>query len=232
MADPPLLAVRGQVVLELEPEIARVSVTVTAKDADRAKALRLLDQRGVAIDDVLRSFGTAVERVETGAVRVNPWFKDTRPRERVAGYAAVVARTVTVVDFARLGELIAQLASQDLTDVAGPWWALRPASPAYRRARVEAVRDAVERARDYAGALGSDVVELVELADTGLLSDEGPPPVRMAAPAAAPQAFAARGAPAPAEFTFDITPATQVVRASVEARFRMSPPDLSWPAQS
>lgn len=32
---------------------------------------------------------------------------------------------------------------------------------------------------------------------------------------------------APDEFTFDITPAKQVVRATVEAHFRIAPPDLA-----
>jgi hypothetical protein len=31
---------------------------------------------------------------------------------------------------------------------------------------------------------------------------------------------------APEEFTFDLTPAQQTVRATVEARFRITPPDL------
>jgi hypothetical protein len=35
---------------------------------------------------------------------------------------------VTVVSFGRLAELMGQLAADDLTEVGGPWWDLRPAS--------------------------------------------------------------------------------------------------------
>ena len=134
---------------------------------------------------------------------------------------------MTVRDFARLGELLAQVASQDLTEVDGPWWSLRPGSTADRDARAAAVQDALQRARDYASALGCEVTALVELADVGLLSDglESHGPMRVMAAAGMATRF--RGPDEPDEFTFDISPEKQVVRASVEARFRISPPPVA-----
>jgi uncharacterized protein len=143
----------------------------------------------------------------------------------ISGYVATVRHTITVVDFARLGELIAQLADQDLTEVGGPWWALRPDSPVQRSARIAATHDAVRRARDYAQALGSELTDLVELADARLLSDSHIPGQSMAV--AAGGALRGRQAPALEEFTFDIVPARQIVRATVEGRFRISSPDLT-----
>ena len=225
MSDRPLLSVRGETVLEVDPEVARLSVTIAARDADRAKAMRLLNERGASIDGVLGAFRDMIERTETTAVRVSPQLKSRKPQERISGYVATVSYTITVGGFARLGELIAQLANQDLAEVAGPWWSLRPDSPARRTARIAAVHDAVRRARDYARAVSSELTELVELADVGMASE-----VR------SPMAFAAMDtggmarshqAAAPDEFTFDIVPVKQTVHAAVEARFRLSPPDLS-----
>jgi uncharacterized protein YggE len=224
MTDQPLLAVRGDAVVEVEPEVARLGLTVRAMDADRLKTMRLLDERMARAGAVLAGFGDAVEKVETSSVRVSPQLKTGKPRERIAGYVAVVSQTVTVTGLDRIGDLVAQLADQDLADVTGPWWDLRPDSPVRRRARVEAVHDAVRRARDYAGALGSHLTELVELADQQLLSDGRGPAAPAWTPAAPPMA---RQSAAPAEFTFDVSPTKQVVRASVEARFRFSAPDLS-----
>jgi uncharacterized protein YggE len=222
MSDQPLLSVRGEAVLEVDPEIARVSITVAARDPDRATAMRLLNDRAGAIDAILNGFQDAFDNVETTAVRVSPQLKHRKGQERIWAYVATVHHTVTVVDFTRLGELIARLADQDLTEVAGPWWALRPESPLHRTARIAATHDAVQRARDYARALGSDLTELVELADARLLSDHGGGEMT--------RAFAGgmlKGREgAPEEFTFDIAPAKQTVRATVEARFRMAPPDL------
>jgi uncharacterized protein len=219
-----LVAVRGEAVLEVDPEIAYLWVTVSSRDTDRGRALQHLNDRAVAVDAVLARFSDTVERVETERVTVSPQLRDSaRTKERVSGYVATVRRSVTVAKFDRLGELVAQLADQDMTQLTGPEWALRPDSTAHRSARVEAARDAVRQARDYAQALGTELIELVELADSGLLADAGRRRGAVLAHAAA--AFRG-GAPAPDELTFDLTPAKQTVQASVEARFTVAGPDL------
>ncbi len=223
MADAPLLAVRGRATLEVEPELATVAVVVTARDKHRDPVMRGLDERSRAVAALVEPLGAAVDRFETDAVRVNPQFASGKPREKVAGYEGSVRATVVLADFAPLGELVAALAAVELATVMGPWWSLRPDSAVHRQVRVAAVHDALTRAREYAGALGAQVTELVELADDDLLSEASPVPM---APAPAMQTF--RGAEAaPETITFDVVPARQVVGASVEARFRMSAPDLT-----
>ncbi len=227
--DEPLVSVRGQAVVEVEPETADVHVAVGARDKHREDTLRRLDERSRAVLAVLESFGDAVERVETDGVRIGPEFKDGRPNERVLGYSAVVRHRVTVTDFTRLGDLVARLAEQELVDVNGPWWSLRRDSHVYRDARMAAARDAVARAKEYAEALGTRLSALVELADSGLLSEAAPGGYESFAPmaAAAPAAFRGGGAPEPV--ALDLEPARQVVRANVEARFRMAPPPVeAW----
>ena len=222
--DEPLVSVRGEAVLEVEPETAQLDVVVGARDKHREDTLRRLDERQRAALGLVESFGEAVERVETNAVRIGPEFKDGRPAERVLGYSAVVRNAVTVTDFTRLGDLVARLAELEMVDVAGPWWRLRRDSPVYRDARTAAARDAVRRAREYAEALGSRLTGVVQLADTGLLSEAARDD--WAAGAVAPMAAPMRtmSASAPVPVTLDLEPARQVVRATVEARFRMAAP--------
>lgn len=219
----PLVSVRGDVVVEVEPEIATLDVSIGAQDRDRDETLTLLDRRSSAVLALLESF--AVDRVETASVSIGPRFKDGKPRERIVGYSAVVRHTVQVTDFARLGDLVARLAEQEMVDVYGPRWGLRRDSRHYRDARVAAARDAVTRAREYAEALGSRVTGLVELADTGLMTEAAP---RAGGGfATAPMAMASsamRMSSAPEPVTLDLEPAQQVVRASVEARFTIEPP--------
>ena len=218
----PLVTVRGEATAEVQPELAQLSVTVTARDRDRDRVLRDLDERARAVDAVLGLHEAAIERIDTDAVRISPQFSSNKPRERVAGYEGMVRRTVLLHDFAPLGDLLVQLSSIELASVVGPWWFLRPDSPVHRDVRVAAVRDAVHRAREYAEALGATLTELVDLADASLLID-GSVPVPSPMPAAA-QAF--RGGAAPETFSFDVTPTPQHLRATVEARFRSTPPPL------
>jgi uncharacterized protein YggE len=225
MQEQPMIAVRGEIILEVEPEIARLEVSVVARDAERARAMQLLADRAATGDKILASFPDAIDRIETSGLRVSPQLSNANTPSRVAGYLGLVRQTVAVTGFDRIGELMAELAAQEHTEVGGPWWELRPDSPVYQRARVAAAGDAVRRARDYAGALGTDLVGLVELADARLLSDgaaQGEHTTRFTA--RLPQR--ARVA-APEEFTFDLAPVKQTVRATVEARFRISQPDLA-----
>ncbi|MEV0425949.1 SIMPL domain-containing protein [Micromonospora sp. NPDC049836] len=213
MAEAPVVVVRGEAYREVAPELARFTVTATARDRDREATLARLAERAAAVRVLLDGAEPAVARRETDQLRV--WPETKRSSERVVAYHGSVSTTVTVADFTALGELMLRLADQDQVEVAGPWWLLRPDSPAYREARHAAVADALARAREYAEALGARVTGLLELADTG--------------PGAQPMVLRAvmKGGPggeAPPELELD--PRPQPVQASVEARFRISEPVL------
>jgi uncharacterized protein YggE len=212
MPQPPTLAVRGEAVLEVPPEAARIDVSVAAGEREQAATLRLLSQRAGAVD-------------KTSRTRVSPRLPSRTMPSGEAGYHGAVYHTVTVSGFDRLGELMAALAEQEQTEVGGPWWELRPGSPVYARVRVAAVSDAVRRARDYAAALGSELAGLVELADARLLTDSRGQAESVTHPSARlPHRVRAA---APEEFGADLVPAKQVVRAVVEARFTIVEPDLA-----
>ena len=214
----PVISVRGEATLEVEPEIAIVWVTVMARDADRHKAVDLLAGRSGRVGDMIKGHGEAIEKLESQPVNVQPVFSGGRVREKVSGYLARAGFTVTVRDFAVLGDLVAGLADADMVTVTGPDWGLRPDSPVYRAARLAAAKDATRRAGEYAEAFGGRISGLVEAADSGLMGDTGQPRFMAAARAAPADAMAG----ATVEFDFD--PAMQTVSAQVEARYTMTAP--------
>jgi uncharacterized protein YggE len=216
----PVLSVRGEANVEVEPEIAVVWVTVLARDPDRHRAVDLLAQRTGAVSSTIKGFGEAIEKLESQPVIVQPVFKDAKAKERIYYYNARAGFAVTVRDFTVLGDLVAGVADADLVTVAGPDWRLRPDSPVYHTARLAAAQDATRRAREYAEAFGGRVNGLVEVADTGMLA---PQPRRTAFAAA--RAMSATGAADQAP-TFDFEPASQTVTAQVEARFTMTAPQF------
>jgi uncharacterized protein len=216
----PLVSVRGEAFLRCEPEVAKVSVTVNARAKDRPQALALLARRRAEVTSLLAQSGTAIERTEDGSAHVRPDFKDGKGKEQVIGYVASSSSALTINDFAVLSEIVTSLAQLDMTTVDGPTWQLRPDSPQYRTARVLAAQDALARAREYADAFGTKVVELVELADLGLLSEQTP--ARFAAASMASLSSYDDDGP-----SFDFQPVTQDVRGVVDARFSIEAPDLS-----
>jgi len=215
----PTVAVRGEVTREVAPEIATVSVSVAASDRERTPTLTLLSERAAALGVLLDEYDGAIERRETSGLWVYPVTKG--PAERVTGYRGSVSLNVTVTDFTVLGDLVLRLADQDQATVSGPHWALRPDSGVYRQARHDAIADALVRAREYAEALGSRVVSLIELADTGLSGQhpEGSP----VALGGGMRTMMAGAAP-----SLDLEPRLQWIHASVEARFAITdPPSLA-----
>ncbi|MFB6520777.1 SIMPL domain-containing protein [Streptomyces sp. NPDC056401] len=218
----PRVAVRGEATLEVDPEIARIGITVSARGTDRRTALEDLTRRNNAVLDLVKSYGDPVEKLETGAFSITPELTRHGRGERIRAYHGRVHLTAELNDFTTLGELTTRLADLELTQVDGPWWALRPTSPAHGEARRQAVLEAVQRAREYAAALGADLAALVELADLG--AENAPAPFQGVGGGMRTMAFStAEDAGAPA---LDLEPQPQTVYAQVNARFTMTPPQL------
>ncbi|WP_419994082.1 SIMPL domain-containing protein [Streptomyces boninensis] len=220
--DIPRVAVRGEARLEVDPEIAQIGILVSARGTDRRGALEDLTRRNDAARELVKTYGEAVEKLETGALTVTPELGKRGRGERVRTYNGRVQLTATLNDFTALGELVTRVAELDLTRVDGPSWQLRPDSPVYRQARQQAVKEAVTRAREYAQALGAELDAVVELADEGAERERMMDKASFASSRAMPEAAMADDyAPA-----LDLEPQRQLVRARVNARFTMTRPVL------
>ncbi|MEV7564293.1 SIMPL domain-containing protein [Streptomyces tanashiensis] len=219
--DAPQVTVRGEGRLEVEPELARIWLTVSARGADRAETLADLTRRNAQVLDLVKALGDAVEKLETGGFSISPELARKGRGERVHAYTGRVRVTAELTDFTALGELVTRLADLEMTSVDGPWWELRPTSPAYAEARRLAVEEAVQRARAYAEALGTSLSSLLELSDAGLAQ---PPMPRRAGFGGAPVAYSAEAAGKTPPL--DLEPQRQTVTAEVVARFTMRPPAL------
>lgn len=207
-----MVVVRGEALREVEPELAVFSVTVSARDKDRQAALQRLTERAADLRSALDDFPDAIERRETGGVQIHPELK--RGSERVVAYTGSATTTVTVTDFAALGELLLRLGNQDQTSVSGPWWQLRPSSRAGADVRREAVADAMRRATEYAEAVGATVTRLVEIADEGTGGGMQPMMMRSAK-------FEIAAADS---MELELDPQMQTVQASVVVRVAISEP--------
>jgi uncharacterized protein len=214
MTDTPMIAVRGEATLEVDAEVAEFGVTVAVRDRDRAAALHRVTERVAAVRAVLDRFPDAIERHETSRISVNPEMRDSGDRQDIVGYHGRATTTVVLTDLDAVGDVMLAAASLDEVSVWGPSWSVRPASPARRTARHAAISDAIARARDYAAALGAEIVGLVELSDAGLSQGQGP----RAAMSSMGMRASAHG--------IDLDTQRQQIHASIEARFTISEPTI------
>ncbi|WP_138904205.1 SIMPL domain-containing protein, partial [Streptomyces albidochromogenes] len=199
-----------------------IGITVSARGTDRRTALEDLTRRNGLALDLVKSYGDAVEKLETGAFSISPELTRHGRGDRVRAYHGRVHLTAVLTDFTALGELTTRLADLELTRVDGPWWSMRPDSPAHGEVRRQAVREAVKRAREYAQALGADLTALVELSDPGA-EEAHPVPVAYAGGFTRRAMSSEMAEDAPA---LDLEPQRQTLHALVNARFIMTPPAL------
>jgi uncharacterized protein len=212
----PTVAVRGESTREVDPEIAEFSVTVQARDKDRATTLAHLSERVAAIRAVLDGYAAAIEKRETSRLSVYAQTKGSG--ERISAYVGTATTQVTVTDLDVIGEMMLRISGVPQVSANGPFWSVRPGSPVYREARHAAIADAVTRAKEYAEALGARVIGLVELTDVGMSAGD------MAAPRMM-RAFAARGG-AESMPELDLDPQRQQIQAQIEGRFLISNPSI------
>ena len=208
-----MVVVRGEALREVPPEQAVFSVTVSARDKDRQTALTRLTERSAELRSALDDYPEAIERRETGSVQIYPELK--RGSEKVTAYTGSVSTTVTVTDFGVLGELLLRLGNQDQTSVSGPWWSLKPGSRAGADVRKAAVADALQRAREYAEAVGARIERLVEIGDEG--TGGGAQPMM--------RSMAFKGEAADT-LELDLDPQPQTVQASVILRVAITEPEV------
>ncbi|HEY2044502.1 MAG TPA: SIMPL domain-containing protein [Jatrophihabitans sp.] len=217
----PFVSVRGEAIVQAAPDLAQLSITVTAQDSDRARTVSVLADRAATVQALLDQYAAGIEKSQTSQLSVYPEVKGGRG-ERVRRYTGTVTHSVTVKDFDVLSDLIVAVNEIELAQISGPWWQLRSDSPVYRQARLAAVTDAKQRAREYAAAFGAEIIGLVEVSDLGMSSSGAPVQMSMAA-------MARPAGQWQDDVAFDLQPAQQDVHGQVEARFTMSQPDLSQP---
>jgi uncharacterized protein len=222
-ATPAVISVRGEATLLVDPEVADLTVVVSAQARDRREAFERLVKRNDEVLDLVRSYGDSVDRVESTGVSVAPELRKGKD-ERIRSYSGAVRVRVTVADISILGELVARVADLETAVVEGPYWRLRHSSPVYREARNRAVAEAMARARDYAEAVGSRVTGLLELADTGLTSTSEQAHAKFAG--AMVYGGHTLGGSLSEPPALDLEPQQQTVYASVEARFQALQPEF------
>ncbi|WP_010475324.1 SIMPL domain-containing protein [Streptomyces somaliensis] len=211
----PHITVRGEAHIETAPDLARIDITLTARGTDRHTTLNDLTRRNTTALDLIRSYGPAIDTLETSTLTLTPELTRHSRGEHIHTHHGTAHLTATLTDFTPLGELITRLADLDLTRVDGPWWTLRPTSPTHTQARRQAVHNAIHRARDYAHALGTELDALLELDDT--TPDHTPfPAARMAYATETTQTTP----------PLDLQPQRQTITAHITARFTLHPPTL------
>lgn len=220
------ITVVGSAEASRAPDRATLHLTVTHEGPDRdevvGRTTHLAQQVAAAVTDLRGAEHSGVVDSHLQPIHVSSWRSqpyDGGPQTRGAAVTQHSASVALQVEFA------------DLTALAefGSVWALVPGinldhvewslTAEHQRqledsTLVAAVADARLRAAALAGAAGAGELEIVEVADPGLLGDSGTPSHDM--PKAMPMRMASYGGGGP----LDLSPQDITVRTQVHVRFR------------
>lgn len=217
-----VITVRGEHETRIAPERAIAHLTIRAEGPERGAVVERMSALSEPVRDDLAARTSAGAVVEWTSQRVTVWSErpwNNEGRRLAPVHHATVDFSVTFTDFAVLSWWAGEVAEREGVQLGWIEWRLTPETRAAVEQEVAtmAVGVAVARADAYAGALGLERVEPLEIADVGLLTrqdrpDSDPAPRMLIARASA--AADAGGAPA-----VDLQPEDIVISAAVEARF-------------
>jgi uncharacterized protein YggE len=217
------VVVRGSGEARALPDLATLTVEVTADHKSRDEAYQARTLRAARVDEVLTLHKDAIARTTIASLWVQPLTRWHRGEELHTGWRASRTSFVEVSGLDALGDIMSGLVEAGAA-VRGPEWSMAPTNPAYDRARRIAAEDARHRAESYAEALGLLLGPVAWVAEPGLRDGLGKPPgpIPVAALAARSDAgtLAAAGTPPePSEPTENLTPSEMAVEVALEVGF-------------
>ena len=224
----PLLSVRGEASRLVDPDYAVLSGTLRCTAGSKAAALADAAAAQSSVITDLIALGAVAATVQTNRSPLT-WSVPSVTTEIEHGklpdgeygptgrVIAIAWFGVVVRDFTLLQALSSTLARHEALDVQGVRWQVDDDNPAWPEVRAEAIHAAIAKGRDYAAALGSVLLGVDHIADTGLLASAGGAQVRGRTSGTFARSATAAGTGVPDSPTLD--PVPQEVSATIEARF-------------
>ena len=198
--------VAGDSIVQAQPDTAILTISVVTQGR---RAIDAQQENAVKTDAVVRalkSVAGAGAEVKTSGYSLQPQrvYKEGQP-PAITGYEARNSVTVTTGELNKVGNIIDAAAQAGSNDISGIAFTLRQDRPARDQALSEATREAMNKARVVAQALGGRVLRVLEVQEEGLQR----PPVPIYATA---DAMAQRGVATPIEIgSLEVTSRVQLI---------------------
>jgi uncharacterized protein len=200
---------------EANPDTAIIEFSISAQEETSGAAYDRASKQAEQVRQILRSNGVDPKTAQIGYFAIQPVYDYKTPKRKLVGYRVNTNVSVKLKDFVKIGPILQQLASADITDSQQLNYTLEDKDNAKSKAVEDAYRHARESADAVARAGARNVGDLIY---ASVDTFENPIPVRpMMMAAAAPRANMEMGQPPTAEFS----PQTVSITAHVNALFQL-----------
>ncbi|MBN9888496.1 SIMPL domain-containing protein [Salipiger abyssi] len=167
--DSPRMTVTGEGQAAAVPDMATVTLGVTAQNEEPGAAMEEANQVAAAILARLDTLGIAPRDRQTSDIGLQPVWNDYgqgRGRE-IEGYEASNRLTVRVRDLDQLGEVLGAVTEDGANRLSGLTFGLQEPDPVMDEARRDAVADAMSRAQVLAEAAGVTLGPVLSISEAG-----------------------------------------------------------------
>ena len=148
------VTVRGTAAVPAQPDRVELSFTVTCLEKSAQGALSQVSERAEHLGQVLHDLGIAREQWSTSGATVQRELVWERDRQVDRGFRGRYQVVVRLTDHSLVGRLLEEAIAAAGAEVAGPWWRVDPANPAYLEAARRAAANCRSKAEAYADGLG------------------------------------------------------------------------------
>ncbi|HEX8069541.1 MAG TPA: SIMPL domain-containing protein [Pyrinomonadaceae bacterium] len=212
---PARVVVTGDALVQAQPDTAVVSVAVVTQGPTALAAQQENARKSDLVVRAVKDAAGAGGEVKTSGYSLQPQYayREGQP-PTIRAYEARNSVTVTLSELNRVGAVIDAASNAGATNVDSLAFTLRQDRQARAQALAQATREALEKARAIAQALGGRVVRVVEVQET----TQGRPVPIYKSDAISARAAVAQAPPTPVEVgNLDITSQVQLV-AEVEIK--------------
>lgn len=168
---PRTISVSGSSEIKAVPDEAELSAGVTGQAGTASAALADNSKAMNAVFAALKARGIPDRSIRTSGFSVSPQYdsgKDGNGPPRITGYQVSNTVSVTVDDLSTLGPIIDELVGSGSNTMGGVRFTIRDPKPLMKQARMEAVKDAMDRAETLAHAAGVTLGRVTAISDNGM----------------------------------------------------------------
>lgn len=164
------ITVSGDGEVSIVPDIATVTITVRESATTVAQAQEKVEAKVKAAIDSLANLGVEEKDRKTLNYNVNPKYEyvssggyATNPK--IVGYEASQMVEIKVRKTDVAGDVIGAIGAANITEISGPTFTVEDPEKAQAEAKEIAIKEAREKAKETAKALGMDLGDVVQFSE-------------------------------------------------------------------
>lgn len=168
------ISVSGEGEVTAVPDIATITITLRESAKTVPAAQKLVESKITKATEAVDKIGVDKKDVKTLSYNVNPKYEYTNPvyngvympaKQTLVGYEVTETVQIKVRNVDSVGEVIGALGTANVTEISGPEFTIDDIEKLQAEAKELAIKDAREKAKATARALGSGLGVVIQFSE-------------------------------------------------------------------